>query len=265
MIKTPLRYPGGKSRMAKRIVDMMPPTMESYYEGFLGGGSVALEVSKRYPDVAVHVNDLWYPLYSFWCVLSYYPEELQYMLLNMKAESENPDGGRKLFEDARERVSSMDQVTLENACAFYIVNKCGFSGLVSSYSPQAWTQNFTVRCIEALADISELTQNWKITNDEWSEWKDSSCIYLDPPYEIKANLYGNRGEMHKEFDHDDFVKRASMLYGRNVIISYNCEMGNKFSSEWSKIVFDHTYTMRSTGDYMKNQKERKELLLQRKF
>jgi len=30
---------------------------------------------------------------------------------------------------------------------------------------------------------------------------------------------------------------------------------------WNAAEFDHTYTMRSVGDYMKDQQERKELLL----
>ena len=29
-------------------------------------------------------------------------------------------------------------------------------------------------------------------------------VYLDPPYDIKTNLYGKKGNMHRGFDHDKF-------------------------------------------------------------
>ena len=29
-------------------------------------------------------------------------------------------------------------------------------------------------------------------------------VYLDPPYDIKSNLYGKKGNMHRGFDHDKF-------------------------------------------------------------
>ena len=40
-LKTPLRYPGGKSRVAPMLVDKMP-RMTEYSEPFLGGGSTAI-------------------------------------------------------------------------------------------------------------------------------------------------------------------------------------------------------------------------------
>ena len=46
------------------------------------------------------------------------------------------------------------------------------------------------------------------------------------------------------------------------MITYNSDskIKNRFD-EWNTEEWDLTYTMRSTGDYMKKQKDRKELLL----
>ena len=260
--KTPLRYPGGKSRLAKRIVDMMPQNMESYYEGFLGGGGVALEVTRRYPECEVHVNDLWFPLYVFWKTLRDYPEAMQGRLMEMKGEEDR----RAMFERCKEYISEMEYHTVEGACAFYVVNKCGFSGLVSGYSPQAWMQNFSVKCIEELSNISKEIQEWTITNEDYANWGPSEArkvVYLDPPYEIKSALYGNRGEMHKGFSHEHFIALLEKMYtgGTKFLISYNQEMGDRFSDKWTKLYFNHTYTMRSVGEYMENQQQRRELLL----
>ena len=111
--------------------------------------------------------------------------------------------------------------------------------------------------------ISEDIQDWKINTGDYSNWRDADVVYLDPPYEIKSNLYGNRGEMHEGVSHDEFVERmeSSARGGQRFFISYNMEMGSRFSDVWDKLYFDHTYTMCSTGEYMENQKQRKELLL----
>ena len=51
--KTPLRYPGGKSRACKKMEPFFPDLRDYdvYYEPFLGGGSVALHITKKYPKL----------------------------------------------------------------------------------------------------------------------------------------------------------------------------------------------------------------------
>ena len=67
--------------------------------------------------------------------------------------------------------------------------------------------------------------------------------------------------MHKYFDHDAFSEECDRHTGHQMI-SYNSDqvIRNRFK-EWNAAEFDHTYTMRSTGDYMKEQADRKELVL----
>jgi len=85
--------------------------------------------------------------------------------------------------------------------------------------------------------------------------------YLDPPYDIKDNLYGRKGSMHKGFDHDKFAADCDRYIGP-MMVSYNSAqlVKDRFDG-WNAQEYDLTYTMRSVGDYMKNQQDRKELLL----
>ena len=55
--KTPLRYPGGKSRACKKMEPFFPDLRDydAYYEPFLGGGSVALHITKKYPKLKIIV------------------------------------------------------------------------------------------------------------------------------------------------------------------------------------------------------------------
>jgi DNA adenine methylase len=69
--------------------------------------------------------------------------------------------------------------------------------------------------------------------------------------------------MHKKFDHDKFAEVCNTT-NMNMMVSYNSDqlVKDRFSGkDWKAYEFDLTYTMRSVGDYMKEQQERKELLL----
>jgi DNA adenine methylase len=62
----PIKYPGGKSYLAKRIIDLMPPHIH-YCEPYFGGGSVLLN---RDPGgISEVVNDIDGELTNFWRVL----------------------------------------------------------------------------------------------------------------------------------------------------------------------------------------------------
>jgi DNA adenine methylase len=270
-LKTPLRYPGGKSRAVSKLFQFFPDlsSYKEYREPFIGGGSVAIEVTKRYPDIEVWVNDLYEPLYNFWCELQHNGSEMQKELVNLKGVHCNPDSARCLFQSMKEVINDPEESKTGRAVAFYIVNKCSFSGLTesSSFSEQASESNFSLRGIERLSEYQELIQNWIITNLTYermliSDWDRKGIFtYMDPPYDIKDNLYGRKGGMHKTFDHDLFAENCDE-YTSPLLISYNSSqlVKDRFK-EWTVGEFAHTYTMRSVGCYNTDQASRKELVL----
>tara|TARA_B100000131_G_scaffold296416_1_gene314234 strand:- start:469 stop:1305 length:837 start_codon:yes stop_codon:yes gene_type:complete len=267
-LKTPLRYPGGKSRAVSKLFQYIPDlnNHKEFREPFLGGGSVALEITKRYPNISIWVNDLYEPLYNFWCELQHNGQDLQDAIWSLKNKHPDRTTARELFNKSKEDINDEEKSNLARACSFYIVNKCSFSGLTesSSFSPQASESNFSFRGIERLSEYSELIQSWTITNLSYermlSDEKDI-FVYLDPPYDIKDNLYGRKGAMHKGFDHDVFAEECDR-FTSPMLISYNSDqiVKDRFN-EWTVREFAHTYTMRSTGCYNKEQAKRKELVL----
>ena len=267
-LKTPLRWPGGKSRACVKIDQYFPDlrNYEEFREPFLGGGSVAIHVTKKYPNLNIWVNDLYEPLVNFWKQLQMFGNDLRDILVDLKSSHSTPDKARTLFSDAKIAVNDLHQSSLERASAFYIVNKCSFSGLteISSFSQQASVGNFSLRGIEKLPEYSKLISKWRITNYSYDYLLDGNMgafVYLDPPYDIKDNLYGRKGSMHKGFDHDKFAADCAACY-MHQLISYNSDqlVKDRFT-DWNTGEFDLTYTMRSVGEYMREQKERKELLL----
>jgi len=271
-LKTPLRYPGGKSRAITKMSQFFPD-LNGYYqfrEPFLGGGSVALWVTKQYPDLLVWVNDLYEPLYNFWNQLQCNGKELESKLLELKQENNDRDKARELFTTCKEEVSNRSLSDQHRAVCFYVVNKCSFSGLTeaSSFSAQASESNFSVRGIEKLSQYQSLIKFWKITNYSYefllsgvqTKVKDA-FIYLDPPYEIESHLYGKKGDLHKYFSHDEFSEECEKSK-QDLFISYNSSnlIRDRFK-DWTAAEYDHTYTMRSTATYTKAQQKRKELVL----
>ena len=266
--KTPLRYPGGKSRACVKMDQYIPDLRDfkEYREPFLGGGSVAIHITKKYPHLNVWVNDLYEPLVNFWKTLQDDGHALYKRLQELKSRYPDVVSAKGLFLEAKELVNDDSVSPLYRACSFYVINKCSFSGLTesSSFSKQASVSNFSMRGIEKLPGYTEIIQNWKITNGRYQELltDDKSIFtYLDPPYEIGSNLYGKKGDMHKGFDHDGFATICDRFVGPQ-LISYNSSqlIKDRFK-EYQAGEFDLTYTMRSVGEYMREQKDRKELLL----
>ena len=277
--KTPLRYPGGKSRACVKMDSYIPDLHDykEYREPFLGGGSVAMYITKKYPDLKIWVNDLYEPLYNFWKVLRDDGDVLYEILCDLKSRYPDPVYGpqesgfefpaKELFLKSKEYLNDeSNNDSLQRAVSFYIINKCSFSGLTesSSFSKQASKSNFSLRGIQKLPGYTKIIKGWEITNESYENLMDNECdtfVYLDPPYDIKDNLYGKKGSMHKGFDHDRFAKDCDECFMPQ-LISYNSDqlVKDRFK-KWRAAEFDLTYTMRSVGEYMREQKDRKELLL----
>jgi DNA adenine methylase Dam len=267
-LKTALRYPGGKSRACAKMDPYFPDlrNYDEFREPFLGGGSVAIHITKKYPYLDIWVNDLYEPLVNFWQQLQMLGPDLKDKLVDLKSIHNNPASAKELFLASKEKVNDQSLPSLDRAVAFYVVNKCSFSGLTesSSFSEQASNSNFSLRGIEKLSAYSELISKWRITNYSYDYLMDGNkgaFMYLDPPYDIKDNLYGNRGSMHKGFDHDKFAADCD-ANDMDQLVSYNSNqlVKDRFKN-WNAAEFDLTYTMRSVGEYMREQKQRKELLL----
>ena len=267
-LKTPLRYPGGKSRACTKMDQYFPDlrNYKEFREPFLGGGSVAIHITKKYPTLDIWVNDLYEPLYNFWCVLRDQSQDLCETLREYKSTNATPELARELFQQMKVEVNDKENPHLQRAAAFYVVNKCSFSGLTesSSFSQQASVSNFSMRGIEKLPEYGKLIKDWKITNVRYQELltDDRSIFtYLDPPYDIRSNLYGRKGNMHKSFDHDGFATLCDRFVGPQLISYNSSQLIRERFKGYEVGEFDLTYTMRSVGEYMREQKERKELVL----
>ena len=125
-LKTPLRYPGGKSRAVKKMAEFFPlfSDYKEFREPFIGGGSVALYISQMYPHLDIWVNDLYEPLYNFWRELQENGDEIRSQLVQLKQRHPDPSSAKHLFLESKEYLGHEPRRTdaTARAVAFYIVN-----------------------------------------------------------------------------------------------------------------------------------------------
>lgn len=206
MIKSPLRYPGGKESVIGLILNEIPEYKE-YREPFLGGGSLFLRMKQLYPNKSYWINDLFYELYKFWFEVQTDVDELIFKLNKMK---ENLEHGRDLFYEIKR--GELEDVNI--GASFFYMNKTSFSGLTFAGGYSEWAKNvcFVEKQFNKLVDVSNLLKNVKLTNLDYknilNECGDDVFIFLDPPYysNKKSALYGRDGKLHTEFDHYEFAE-----------------------------------------------------------
>ena len=208
MIKSPLRYPGGKSRAIKYIAPIIPGFLE-YREPFVGGGSVFVYLKQKYPKRKYWINDLHENLFHFWNQTQHNLNELIEQIYLWKNEFDN---GKDLHKYLKANIEQFDD--LKKAAAFFVFNRITFSGTSESggFSNAAYERRFTLSSIERVKRLSTILNDTTISNKDYQEVVekegDQVFLFLDPPYysATKSALYGKNGNLHKAFNHVRFAE-----------------------------------------------------------
>lgn len=209
MLTSPLRYPGGKSRAIKNMRLLIPARFDEYREPFIGGGSFFVYLRQMFPTLNAWINDLNPELYCFWKQVQANSERLAAEVQKIRATR---DDGRALFVELT-AVNTSDLSELERAVRFFVLNRITFSGVVEAggYSESAFHSRFTESSIERLAVLGRLLNGVRITCLDYrellSDGDETIFTFLDPPYyaATKSRLYGKKGILHTEFNHDEFA------------------------------------------------------------
>lgn len=248
VIKTPLRYPGGKSRVADMLVANFPEFRE-YREPFLGGGSVFINTIQKKPNATYWINDLYYDLYCFWVNVQKHPCEMITVAQLKRTEYKE---GKELYEDLLKRHDIMNDFDL--GVAFFVLNRITFSGtsLSGGYSQGSFDGRFNGKSIARIQDVAPLLQKAIITNLDYSDLLENEgndvFVFMDPPYytATKSALYGKGGELHKEFDHERFADTVKRCSHKWMITYDDCDFVREHYKDYNITPFSLMYGMRNT-------------------
>jgi len=210
IVKSPLRYPGGKSKAINQILPLITNDFSEFREPFVGGGSVFIAVKQCIKHNAIFkINDLNYDLYCFWIYVKNNVFDLVEEISRIK---KNTTDGRALFKFYTE--NGRQWTDFERAVRFFVLNRITFSGTVDSggYSQQAFERRFTQSSIDRIRSLSPILKDVQIFHGDYEELLfqegENVFIFLDPPYlePTKSRLYGKRGFLHTSFDHERFAE-----------------------------------------------------------
>lgn len=248
MIKSPLRYPGGKSRAVNLISELLPE-FDEFREPFVGGGSIFIYAKQRFPNKKFWVNDLYFELYKFWEMSQ---KDVDALIDKIYEWRNQFPIGKELHQFLNKNIDTFND--LERAAAFFIYNRITFSGtsLSGGFSQGAFSGRFTESSIQRLNDFAQVINGTtKITNldykDVVNKEGENVFIFLDPPYysATKSALYGKNGHLHKAFDHEEFAETMKNCNHKWLITYDDCEYIRELFDFANIIPWNLTYGMRN--------------------
>lgn len=231
---TPLRYPGGKGKLAAYVKALLTANDlldGEYVEPYAGGAGIALELLLQEYVCRVHINDVSELVHSFWWSVLYETEGLCRLITDIPRTVEAWDKQKIVLMNP----SAYSQ--LEVGFATFFLNRTNRSGILnggiiggrSQTGPwkidARYNASDLVARIKAIARLSSRVSLTKLDAIAFLSsgkeiWPRKTLIYLDPPYYEKGR------ELYYDFyNNDDHVAVAEYVQSKVVdqlwIVSYD--------------------------------------------
>ena len=276
-ISSVLRYNGGKQRAINILDKFIPDNVKEICSPFTGGSSFELHCAQQ-RGIKVYAYDIFEPLINFWQCLKQDAKQLVEQVKTLHPLSKDAfyhlRDHKVVFQNPGDNTNSINHdptfiVTIDNliesttsrfsrAAAYFAVNRASFSGagMSGGYSAEAAEKRFTVNSIDKLKDIDLTNITFECMDFAEAIAKHPTAhLFLDPPYLLekgKNNLYGNRGDCHKNFDH---IRLFNILKTRsNCLLCYNnCDYIRKLYTLPNAKIHDVKWSYGMSKD--KNSKE----------
>jgi DNA adenine methylase len=255
---TPLRYPGGKGKLAEYVKAILRSNQlcdGEYIEPYAGGAAIALELMFQEYVSQIRINDVSHHIYSFWKSVLNDTDELCRLIKNTRLSVASWDRQKHVFANAREHSY------IEVGFATFFLNRTNRSGILNGgpiggrdqSGPWKIDARYNANeLIFRIESIAKMRSRIKLTRSDalaflklgLPKWSKKSLIYLDPPYyEQGRELYY---DYYKSKDHADLAKFIKgHMRSRSWMVSYdNVRPIKKLYSDFRGVVYNVGYTAR---------------------
>ena len=258
---SPLRYPGGKSKVFNIIVSLFEKNdirNPIYIEPFAGGAGLALLLLKKKKVRKLVLNDIDRGIYSFWhCILNH-TEKFCNIIENIEISLLERENQKKIYTNKENLNLLLEENILKLGVATFYLNRVNRSGILKAgvIGGNLQNGNYKMDCrfnkkslILKIKKIEKLKDKIEFYNYDVIEFIDNylkfesidSFVFLDPPYYNKGSeLYTN---FYKHEDHKrlaDYIKKINQRW----IVTYdNCEEIKEIFNEYNQKEFDISYTL----------------------
>lgn len=235
MYNSPLRYPGGKNKLAAFIAQICVDNNVNghYVEPYAGGASVALFLLLEGFVNKISINDKDRSIYAFWYSVLNYSEELCELIRTTDLTVEN-----WLIQKSIQK-NKNDAELLELGFSTFFLNRTNRSGIINGGVMGGMLQNgeFKIDCrfnrndmINRILSISKKKDSISLFNLDAIDLIDkieneaendiqNTIFYFDPPYVIKgSSLYMNH---YKADNHMVVSERIKKINTIKWIVSYD--------------------------------------------
>lgn len=234
-VTPPFAYYGGKTRLADRIVDLLPPH-DHYVEPFAGSLAVLLAKPRAKMET---VNDLDGDLMTFWRVLRDQPDELaramaltphsraEYMSADLDVELTDLERARRVWVILAQGRAG----TLRNTGWRYYNDPAGSSIGMPGYL--AGYVNRVCPAAERLAGVSLESRDALEVIAAYGK-SPRSLLYVDPPYLGSTRAANYRHEMTSAGKHEALWEALDACKAAVVLSGYLSPLYDELYGSWHR-------------------------------
>lgn len=195
MLKSPIKWVGGKSKLFGSISAYYPVEINNYHELFVGGGSALLGLLDMVKNKKIKVNGKIYAYDSNEILIAYYKFlQSDYSLLYdtvMKIKNAEIEEKEEYYYYIRNLYNTRKDIDIMKVAEFVYMNKTGFRGVFRLNKsggfnvPYGHYKNPTIVNKEHLKKVSELIKNVEFMCCDFEDVKnikENDLVYMDPPY-----------------------------------------------------------------------------------
>lgn len=250
MSQPPFAYYGGKTRLAERIVSLLP-AHEHYIEPF--AGSLAVLLAKK-PSRMETVNDLDGLLMTFWRVLREQPEQLARVCAltpHSRAEYEAArDADLAAVRDDVER-ARLIWVQIAAGRGGTLLRSTGWRYYVNPGGNSTGMPGYLAAYVDRMAAAAERLQHVSLECRPALELVEKygahpqCCLYVDPPYlgstrSAPGGGNGYRVDMPEHADHVELLWALMGCRASVVLSAYPSDLYEDALRAWHRLEIPHS-------------------------